>query len=150
MTFLCKHFSELSLEQLYAIMAIRQEIFVVEQDCPYLDADGKDQQSYHLMGFNTEGNLLAYSRIVPQGVSYPEFVSIGRVVIAASARKKGMGSLLMEKSIARCQEIFGEKSIKISAQAHLEQFYGALGFVPVGVPYLEDDIPHIGMILQKP
>ncbi len=146
MTFFCRPFSQLSLDQLYAIMVIRQEIFVVEQDCPYLDADGKDQESWHLMGFD-EGKLAAYTRLVPQGLSYPEYVSIGRVVVAMDSRGKGYGKILMEESIRRCRDVFGEQAIKISAQSHLEAFYRSLGFEPTGAEYLEDGIPHMAMTL---
>ena len=130
---------------MYALMALRQEIFVVEQDCPYLDADGKDQTSHHLMGFDDQGKMVAYTRLVPKGISYPQYASIGRVVTAASTRGQGIGKLLMQESIARCQEIFGGEIIKISAQAHLQKFYQDLGFEPTGEEYLEDGIPHIGM-----
>lgn len=149
MTFICKHFNDLSLEQLYAIMVLRQEIFVVEQNCPYIDADGKDQESHHLMGFDQTGQLMAYTRLVPKEISYANYVSIGRVVTSSKIRGKGMGKRLMEESIIRCQQIFGDEPVKISAQCHLDKFYSSLGFQSVGEPYLEDDIPHIGMVLNK-
>jgi len=146
MTFLCRHFNELSLVQLYALMALRQEIFVVEQDCPYLDADGKDQHAYHLMGFDDSGTMVAYARLLAKGVSYPEYSSIGRVVTAKHLRGKGFGKILMEESIHRCQQLYESESIKISAQVYAQSFYQNLGFESFGEAYLEDDIPHIGML----
>lgn len=148
MTFLCRHFNELSLVQLYALLALRQEVFVVEQDCPYLDADGKDQQAYHLMGFDDSGRLVAYARLLPRGISYPEYSSIGRVITAEKIRGKGMGKRLMEESIHRCLQLYEGDRIKISAQIYALPFYQSLGFEPVGEEYLEDDIPHIGMVLS--
>lgn len=149
MTYLCRSFYELSLDQLYALLSLRQEIFIVEQDCPYLDTDGKDQASHHLMGFDEKGEMVTYTRLVPKGISYPEYVSIGRVVTSAKVRGKGLGKALMQESIDRCMAIFGKENIKISAQAHLRRFYEDLGFKPTGDAYLEDGIPHISMT-RKP
>jgi len=142
----CKKYQELSLDELYAILAIRQEIFVVEQNCPYLDADGKDQECFHILGINAQGKLLAYTRLVPRGISYDAYPSIGRVVVAESCRGTGEGYHLMNYSIQQCTELFDEPQVKISAQTHLEKFYNNLGFEKVGAGYLEDDIPHIAMI----
>lgn len=119
----------------------------MEQDCPYLDADGKDQSSLHVCGRNEAGLLVAYTRIVPKGISYAEYVSIGRVIVAESARGTGEGSRLMEYSIEACKNLTTEDKIKISAQSHLQEFYGRLGFKMVGEEYLEDGIPHVGMVL---
>lgn len=146
LNYCCKEFKALSLEELYDILAIRQEIFVVEQDCPYLDADGKDQLSYHVLGHDAQGKLMAYTRLVPLGISYKDYPSIGRVVVAETARGTGEGYHLMNFSIDKCLELFGAKPLKISAQTHLEKFYGKLGFNKVGEGYLEDNIPHIAMI----
>ncbi len=146
MNYQCYSFYQLSLDQLYAVMALRQEVFVVEQDCPYLDADGLDQASYHLLGFDDQERLVAYTRLCPKGLSYTDYVSIGRVITSARIRGKGQGKYLMEASVKKCKEIFGAIPIKISAQAHLDKFYQSLGFEPVGESYLEDGIPHIGMI----
>ena len=138
-------FAELSLLELYHLMALRQEVFVVEQDCPYLDADGKDFASFHVLGY--QGNeLLAYTRIVPPGISYPSYSSIGRVVTAGSARRLGLGKMLMAASIAGCERLYPEQAIKISAQTYLLDFYQGFGFAPVGEGYLEDGIPHQGMV----
>ena len=142
----CLSFSALSSQQLYEIMVLRQEVFVVEQDCPYLDADGRDYDSYHVLGYQGD-KLVTYTRLVPQGISYEKYPSIGRVVSSPIVRGKGLGIELMTKSIAYCRELWGNKTIKISAQCYLLKWYGKLGFVPVGEEYLEDNIPHHGMIL---
>ncbi len=142
---LCCPFDKLSLQQLYDIMVLRQEVFVVEQDCPYLDADGKDQASWHLMAYQGD-DLVAYTRIVPQGVSYEHYVSIGRVVNSEKVRGQGIGQELMQRSIQECHSLFGEQKIKISAQVYLLRFYTNLGFQAVGEEYLEDGIPHTAMI----
>ncbi len=146
MTFTCKPFYELSLDELYAIMALRQEVFVVEQHCPYLDADGKDRLGFHLCGYTSEQQLLAYTRLLPLGVSYEKYASIGRVVSAPSARGTGLGKALMQESLRQAQLLFPGKPLKISAQSYLIRFYRSFGFETVGEEYLEDDIPHIAMI----
>lgn len=145
----CLPFTALSLDQLYQIMALRQEVFVVEQDCPYLDADGKDQDSLHVLGCNEAGELLAYTRLVPLGVSYPGHVSIGRVVNSPKVRGQGTGRELMLVSLQFIKEHFGEQPMKISAQCYLQRFYESLGFIAIGASYLEDDIPHIAMVMEK-
>ena len=127
-------------------MALRQEVFVVEQNCPYLDADGKDLPAHHLLGYNNKGQLLAYCRLLPKGVSYEKYPSFGRVVTAASIRGDGHGRKLMEKTLEWMGRLFGKEAIKISAQCYLIPFYESLGFQTVGKEYLEDDIPHIGMV----
>lgn len=141
-----KKFSELSLNELYDLLALRQDIFVVEQDCPYLDADGKDQNSVHVFGLDPNDKLVTYTRIVPKGISYKEYVSIGRVVVHMEARGTGEGKRLMQESIKACAQLYPNEKIKISAQSHLNKFYSDLGFVPTGEEYLEDGIPHIGMV----
>lgn len=141
-------FNELSLESLYSIMKLRQEVFVIEQNCVYLDADGNDQISYHLLGWKELGAtplLAAYLRVLPPGVKYNE-ISIGRVATAPSARGKGLGKKLMEVAIDKIQTIYGKKPIRISAQEYLTNFYRELGFNTVGEIYDEDGIPHIEMI----
>ena len=139
-------FDQLDLRTLYAVMRLRQEVFVVEQDCPYLDADGKDQASWHVLGEDADGILRAYTRLVPRGVSYANYPSIGRVVTSAAVRGWGEGYELMRESIAACRALWGDTAIKISAQSHLQEFYGRLGFVGTGPGYLEDNIPHRAMI----
>lgn len=143
----CLSFEALTLEQLYAIMALRQEVFIVEQHCVYLDADGCDQQAYHLMGYDENQRLATYVRILPLGVAYENYVAIGRVVTAAFARGKGLGRPLMEAAIRQAYAFFGNSTpIKLSAQAHLQNYYNSLGFDSKGKVYLEDGIPHITMI----
>jgi len=139
-----KSFSELELQQLYAILQLRNEVFVVEQNCVFQDADDKDQKAYHLMGF-TENKLIAYTRIVPPGVIYKD-ASIGRVVTSPLVRGNGAGKLLMQQSIDHTYKLFGKISIKIGAQLYLQKFYEGLGFEKCSEIYLEDDIPHIHMI----
>ncbi len=145
----CKAFQELTLEELYAVMVLRQEVFVVEQNCPYIDADGGDQKGHHLLGKNDDGVLVAYTRLLPKGVTYKEYPSIGRVVTSSLIRRQGAGNLLMKNSIAHCQRLYGQGPIKISAQTYLLAFYQSLGFSPIGEEYLEDGIPHIAMIYGK-
>jgi len=139
-----KSFDQLTLQELYDLMALRQLVFVIEQDCPYLDADGKDQHSIHLMGFVND-EIVAYTRIVAPGISYKE-CSIGRVVSAQSVRGTGIGIHLMEESIKVVVDYFGEVAIRISAQKYLRKFYEKFRFEYVGKAYLEDGIPHIEML----
>lgn len=148
MRWTCKTFSALSLEELYAILALRAEVFVVEQECPYQDLDGKDQQALHLCAYDEANVLVAYTRILNKGISYPAYASIGRVITKATVRGTGLGYELMERSAEKLFEYYGPQSIKISAQAHLQNFYGKLGYVGVGEEYLEDDIPHRAMIRE--
>lgn len=133
-------FAELMPAELYAILALRQRVFVVEQNCVYLDADGVDPASRHLWA-ERGGALLAYLRIVPAGVKFPE-ASIGRVITAPEARGEGLGRELMKRGLAAA----GAVPIRIGAQAYLEKFYGELGFVRVSDVYDEDGIPHILML----
>ena len=142
-----KKFDELSVAELYTIIQLRNEVFVVEQDCPYQDADGKDQESWHLCGWQ-ENELVAYCRIIPPGISYDE-ASIGRVVTSPAHRKSGLGRELMEIGIEKTYSLFSTDQIQIGAQRYLEKFYNTLGFTAVGDPYLEDGIPHLHMLLKK-
>jgi ElaA protein len=146
MNWICKYFEELSLKELYEIGRLRQEVFVLEQNCPYVDFDGKDYFCYHLMGMDDLGKLVAYSRIVPKGVSYEDYISIGRVITSGLVRKSGLGRILMQESISACEKLFGKSDIKISAQTYLLKFYQSLDFESTGKEYLEDDIPHTEMI----
>jgi len=143
MTWACKKFDELTPHELYAILQLRNDIFVVEQNCVFLDADNKDQYCFHLMGWE-EKNLIAYTRIVPAGISYAES-SIGRVVVSRLARKNGTGKLLMQKSIDTLFSLFGDVEIKIGAQLYLKKFYESLGFQQTSDIYMEDGIEHIEM-----
>ncbi len=148
LTFACLSFDELSPHTLYEILALRQEVFVVEQNCPYQDCDGKDLQSWHLMGRDELGKLICYTRLLPGGLAYQGYASIGRVVSAPSARGTGSGKILMEKSIEACRQLFGNQPIKIGAQSYLLKFYEGFGFRSTGEEYMEDGIPHTKMILE--
>ena len=141
---LTKKFSDLSATQLYEILQLRAEVFVVEQTCYYQDVDGKDFESLHVCGYENN-KLVAYARIVQAGVSYAE-ISIGRVVVSAIKRGEGVGEILMKESLIQVFTHFGNQSVRISAQSHLAKFYGDLGFKPTGKAYLEDGIPHIEML----
>lgn len=141
-----KKFEELTPHQLYAVLQLRNAVFVVEQSCAFQDADNKDQDSRHLMGF--DGNtLIAYTRLLPPGVGY-EQASIGRVVTAPAVRRYGVGKKLMQQSITEAYRLFGRVTLKIGAQAHLKKFYESFGFEQVGEPYDEDGILHIHMLKQ--
>lgn len=139
-----KSFDELTNHELYDMLRLRSDVFVVEQNCPYLDLDNKDQKSFHLL-YYVDNELAGVTRLLPTGLSYNE-ISIGRVVIARSHRGLGLGAKLMEASITGCEEKFGKGPIRISAQYHLSKFYQSLGFVEQGEVYDEDGIPHIGML----
>ena len=145
-SWICKKFNDLTLLELYAILQLRNEVFVVEQNCPYNDCDNKDLKAWHLMGMENE-KLLAYSRLIPPGISYRES-SIGRVVNSRSARGKGLGNELMIESIQRIKLLFHTESICIGAQLYLLDFYNGLGFVRDSEIYLEDNIPHIEMLIN--
>ena len=146
MTWLLKTFDSLTLQELYAILRLRTEVFVIEQNCVFQDMDNKDQQCYHLMGW-MDGQLIAYTRLVPPGVSYKE-PSIGRVVTSPVARGNGTGKLLMEKSIEEIIQLYGKTPIKIGAQLYLKKFYESLGFSQTSNKYDEDGIDHIEMNRQ--
>ena len=141
-----KHYKELSKDELYNILQLRSDVFVVEQDCVYQDIDYKDQKAIHVLGFNNN-KLVAYARIFKPG-DYFEFASIGRVVVAKNERHNKFGYDIMEASIKAVKDELKETTIKISAQCYLRQFYTNLGFNKVGEEYLEDGIPHIAMIYK--
>jgi len=138
-----KRFDELTSDELYAILQLRNEVFIVEQNCVYNDIDGKDQPAWHLMA-NADDKLVAYTRILPPGVSYSD-PAIGRVVTSSSKRRSGLGKELMKRSIEACEKFFGKTSISLSAQVYLQSFYESLGFIVVGEEYLDDGIPHFKM-----
>lgn len=121
----------------------------MEQNCPYLDCDGKDQASWHLQGRNADGQLVCYTRLLPRGVAYADYPSIGRVVSSPAARGTGAGKELMNKSIEQCRQLFGNQSIKIGAQRYLLKFYETFGFQSTGEEYMEDGIPHTKMVLAE-
>ena len=138
-----KKFDELTLEELYAMLQLRNEVFIVEQNCVYIDIDGKDQPAWHLMAIEND-KIVAYTRILPPGLSYSD-PAIGRVVTSSSKRRSGLGRELMKRSIEACEKLFGKISISLSAQVYLQSFYESLGFIVAGEEYLEDGIPHIKM-----
>jgi ElaA protein len=139
----CVLFDELSVHELYVIMRLRNEVFVVEQNCVFQDADNNDQGCYHLTGWHGD-NLVAYSRLVPPGLIYAE-MSIGRVVTSPAYRGAGAGRQLVQNAILNCTLIFGKKPIKIGAQLYLKKMYESFDFQQVGEGYMEDGIPHIYM-----
>jgi ElaA protein len=144
---ICKKFNELTAAEVYDIMKIRSEVFVVEQNCVYLDADDKDLKAYHLFTYISEG-IAAYARLLPQRSSYKE-PSIGRVLTAALQRKKGIGILLMDEAIKQTLHLYDTKVIKIGAQLYLKDFYKRFGFKQTSEEYNEDGILHIEMTLTK-
>ncbi|WP_031426847.1 GNAT family N-acetyltransferase [Flavimarina sp. Hel_I_48] len=143
LTYTIKTYTELNKDELYAILRLRAEVFVVEQDCPYQDVDNKDQKAVHILGYKNE-SLVAYTRIFKPG-GYFENASIGRVVVAKKERQYGYGKELMQQSINEVIKLYGNLIIEISAQEYLRKFYNELGFVQQGEGYLEDNIPHIRM-----
>lgn len=143
----CKSFYELSVDELYQIMRLRSEVFVVEQQCLWLDCDNKDQESHHLMGWQGS-DLLAYTRLLPTGLAYEE-ISIGRVATSSKARGTGIGRILMQKSLEELEKLFGHRTIKIGAQLYLQKFYEGFGFVQTSEVYIEDGIDHIEMVRLK-
>jgi len=139
-----KTFKELTTDELYALLQLRSEVFVVEQDCVYQDIDYKDQKALHVLGFKNN-KLVAYTRLFKPG-DYFNYASIGRVIVAQNEREHKYGYDIMNASINAIKEYYKETRIKISAQMYLKKFYNNLGFEEVGEGYLEDGIPHIGMI----
>ena len=142
----CKSFNELTAPECYAILQLRNQVFVVEQQCIFQDADNKDQGSHHSMGWDGD-TLAAYARLVPAGIAYRE-TSIGRVAINSQFRNAGLGRELMIRSIAMIHTIFGDQSIRIGAQLYLQKFYESLGFEKISDIYIEDGIQHIEMMLK--
>lgn len=137
------NFSSLNTDQLYGLLQLRSEVFVVEQDCVYQDIDGKDKKALHVLG-TVEGNIVAYTRIFKPG-DYLEKAAIGRVVVASDFRKRDFGQAIMQASIAAVENHFNTTAIGLSAQTYLLNFYNDLGFSALGETYLEDGIPHIYM-----
>lgn len=144
LTWRCLPFASLSPRSLYDLLRLRTEVFVIEQNCVFQDMDGADPACQHLLG-EREGALLAYARLVPAGLKYPE-ASIGRVVSDPSTRGTGLGHALMREAVARLHALWGEQPIRIGAQAHLQGFYRQHGFEPAGPIYIEDGIDHIEML----
>ena len=142
-TFKIKRFNKLSTVELYSLLQLRSEVFVVEQNCVYQDIDGKDEKAIHVLGYYND-DLVAYSRLFNKGYYFEE-ASIGRVVVSPKFRDKKFGHDLMRISIETINKIFNETAITISAQEYLKKFYESNGFVQTSEMYLEDDIPHIQM-----
>lgn len=139
------HFDELNVYQLYEILALRESIFIVEQNVPYTDIDSKDMHCIHLMGYS-QNALVAYMRIVPLNLFEAGYFSLGRVVVRADMRNHGTGRQLVNSGIELLDKIRNGVPIKISSQLYLKDFYASFGFVAQGEPYIEDRIPHIAMI----
>ena len=138
-----KKWSEVSLEELYSVLRLRSEVFVVEQDCVYQDIDNKDQIAIHLLGYINK-ELIAYSRLFNEGDYFKE-TSFGRAVIKKEKRGQGYGDELVKESLKTIKNYYGNKKVKISAQAHLKTFYSKHAFIAKGKEYLEDGIPHVSM-----
>lgn len=142
-----KKFNELEVEEIYGILKLRNEVFVVEQQCIYQDCDGKDEKSYHLFA-EENGKITAYLRILEKGVSYSE-ISIGRVLTKQEYRGKGLAKEMMLKAIEFIENGLNERKIRISAQEYLLNFYSSLRFQKISDVYLEDDIPHVEMLYMN-
>ncbi|WP_395700045.1 GNAT family N-acetyltransferase [Aquabacterium sp.] len=138
-----QRFGDLGVDGVYDMLALRCRIFILEQG-PYLDPDGLDRDSWHLLGRDAGGELRAYLRVVDPGLKYDE-PSVGRVVLDKALRGSGAGDALVAEGVRRCVAAWPGRGIRISAQAHLQRFYGRQGFVTVGDEYLEDNIPHVEM-----
>lgn len=142
-----KAFDELSGAEVYQIGQLRQQVFIIEQDCNYLDFDGRDLAALHLLVKNEKNELVGYCRLLPQDVVYTGENSIGRVVNAKSVRGQGIGRKMMEIAIKTCHERLGKITVRISAQDYLVKFYQSLGFIATDTRYLEDNLPHTEMYL---
>jgi ElaA protein len=147
-TWITRNFDSLPPSLLYAILRLRQAVFVVEQNCVYQDLDDLDQVADHLLLLRG-GELMAYQRCLPPGSSFTQS-SIGRIIVEPRARREGLGTALVQRGISHNRERWPDSGICIGAQAHLQQFYGALGFRAIGDVYLEDGIEHIHMLLEDP
>jgi len=141
---ICKAFDALSPLEMYQMLRLRSEVFVVEQQCLFLDMDNKDQQCHHLLLYNQD-TLVATARLVPPGLSYSDAMSIGRIVTSPAMRGTGVGKILVDLAIADSYQLFGQGPIKIGAQLYAKKFYETFGFVQSGPVYDEDGIDHIEM-----
>jgi len=141
-------YADLTKQQLYQVLKLRQIVFIVEQECAYLDMDAKDFDSLHVLAYNDDEELLAYARLLPKAVSYPDYVSVGRVVTSPKVRGQRLGYSLMEFCMQELKRLWPSEGVKLQAQSYLLDFYKSFGFSPVGEEYLEDDIPHTDMVLQ--
>lgn len=148
MKWIFKTFNELTVEEFHAILKLRIDIFVVEQNCPYPELDGKDQLAYHYYGVNDANKIIAYSRFFKAGDYYQE-AAFGRVAVDKKYRNQKLGKELIKNTIDKMEELFGKSSIKIGGQQYLQKFYESFGFQIIGEPYIEDGIPHYYMILKR-
>ncbi|MCC9134829.1 GNAT family N-acetyltransferase [Pontibacter silvestris] len=144
LTKICKAFDELTPHEMYDMLRLRSEVFVVEQNCVFLDLDNKDQKCLHLLLYKGD-ELVATARLVPHGLSYPDTISIGRIVTSPAVRGTGFGKVLMEIALEECYNAYGNGPIKIGAQVYAKKFYEAFGFIQSGEVYDEDGIDHIEM-----
>ncbi|MDN7138002.1 GNAT family N-acetyltransferase [Pseudidiomarina sp. 1ASP75-14] len=144
LTWITKSFAELSTRELYQLLQLRQEVFVVEQTCPYLDADGLDDQATHLYALDAEGEMVAYARLFAANESVP-YTRIGRVISAGNVRRQGLGRELMRRAIEWCRQQHPQAPIRLGAQVYLRAFYQSFKFREIGDDYLEDGIPHVDM-----
>lgn len=149
MEFILKYFDDLSAAELYDLLQLREEVFQLEQNCLYKDLDEKDRYCWHLLLYRGS-ELLACARLVPEGISYAGYASLGRVASKPQYRGEGLGRQLMQEAMIQLRRLFPGFSIKISAQAYLQNFYEDFGFVKTSEPYMEDDIPHIAMTVSSP
>lgn len=147
LTWHCKHFTQLTAGEIYDILQLRSEVFVVEQQCIFLDIDGVDKISYHLFGYRN-GQLVACCRLIGKDISYENRTSIGRVANSLAVRGSGVGRVMLNKAIDKCRELFGDTTIKIGAQLYLKNWYGSFGFISCDDVYLEDGIEHVHMELS--
>jgi len=149
MQWLCLKFNELSTIQLYQLLKLRVDVFVVEQNCPYPELDNKDlhQDTYHLLAYENE-QLVACARLLGPGISYPQ-VSIGRIATAHNRRQNGLGKQLLTQALSKCDQYWPKQDIQIGAQVYLVEFYQSMGFKRYSQDYLEDGIAHLDMLLQK-
>ena len=148
MEIVTRHYDELTADELYDILRLRSAVFVVEQNCVYQDLDGKDKASYHLWLRDDGGEIVAYVRVLPQGISFDDAASIGRVVCIK--RRRGYATMLIREGIRLAQEKFSARRISIEAQLYARSLYEKLGFVQVSDEFLEDGIPHIKMTWETP
>ena len=145
-----RRFGELTTAQLYALLRLRAEVFVVEQDCAYQDLDGRDADSLHLLQVGPAHRLVGYARLLPAGLDFAASCAIGRIVTAPKVRRAGYGRPLVREAIRRCGELWPGVPVDIRAQVYLDAFYRGLGFEPFGKTYLEDGIPHVDMRYREP
>lgn len=141
-----KVFSELSTQELYELMALRESVFVVEQECAYQELDNFDQEATHILGYS-QNVLVAYARVLPPSTVYTE-CSIGRVLIKKEARNAGLGRKIFDTALTEAQKLYSDQIIKIQAQVYLEEFYASFGFKTISEPYPDWGIWHVDMILE--